>query len=89
MKILMIILLILLAWLQFTFWFGQGSVSSLIRLKRQVAEQKVIDQQLTERNDILMAEVEDLKSGHDAVEEHARDDLGMIKQNETFYQIVK
>jgi cell division protein FtsB len=89
MKILMVVLLILLAWLQFTFWFGQGSVSSLIRLKRQVAEQKVIDEQLTQRNQVLMAEVEDLKSGHDAVEEHARDDLGMIKQNEKFYQIVK
>jgi len=89
MKILTIVLLILFVWLQYTFWFGQGSVSSLIRLKRQVAEQKLVDEQLTQRNQVLMAEVEDLKSGHNAVEERARDDLGMIKHNETFYQIVK
>ena len=89
MRVFIIILIVLLALLQYRLWFGDGSVRSIIKLKQQVAQQQMINKKLTERNNVLAAEVIDLKSGHLAVEERARNELGMVKKDETFYQIVK
>ena len=89
MKIIIGILVILLLVLQYKLWFGEGSVSSLIQLKQEIAQQKTSNDSLEQRNQVLIAEVQDLKSGQAAVEDHARDDLGMIKPDETFYQLVK
>ena len=88
-KVLIFILVVLLALLQYRLWFGEGSVRSIVKLKQQVAQQTAKNRQLMQRNKALIAEVRDLKSGHQAVEERARNELGMIKQYETFYQIVK
>ncbi|HEX4870620.1 MAG TPA: cell division protein FtsB [Moraxellaceae bacterium] len=73
--------------LQFTLWFGEGGVRDVHALKRAIAEQQLENERLAERNRVLEAEVKDLKNGLEAIEEHGRQDLGMIKQNETFYLV--
>lgn len=88
-RILLAILVFLLLSLQYRLWFGEGSIVSVAKLNDQVQQQIALNKQLQQRNNVLIAEVKDLKSGHDAVEERARNDLGMIKKDETFYQIVK
>ncbi|MGM0564186.1 MAG: cell division protein FtsB [Pseudomonadota bacterium] len=74
--------------LQFQLWFGEGSLLQLWQLKRDVASQRAENEELRERNRALRAEVLDLKSGLDAVEERARNDLGMIAEDEVFYQVI-
>ena len=74
--------------LQYRVWFSEDGVHSLSRLESAVAAQRTENEQLSERNRQLAAEVRDLKTGMDALEERARSDLGMIARNETFYQVV-
>lgn len=75
--------------LQYRVWFSVDGVRELDRLERAVAAQRSANDQLTERNRQLAAEVRDLKTGMEAVEERARSDLGMIASHETFYQVVQ
>lgn len=88
MKWLTLSLAVLLALLQYVLWFGDGGVRDLWQLERQVAEQESENERLTERNDALAAEVRDLKTGLEAVEARARLELGMIKEDEVFYQVI-
>lgn len=60
----------------------------MAQLENAVAEQELINKEARERNSVLVAEIDDLRSGLTAVEERARSDLGMIKEGETFYQII-
>lgn len=83
-----LLLLILLIALQGVFWFGSGGWPSMRELRGEVQRQRGENAQLKIRNDALRAEVEDLKSGEAAVEERARNELGMIKPGETFYRVV-
>ena len=89
MKRLVIVLLLLLGYLQYRLWFGDGSLQEVWQLHREVEAQREENLRLRERNDALDAEVLDLQQGLDAIEERAREDLGMIKEGETFYQIVE
>ncbi|NHO63988.1 cell division protein FtsB [Aestuariicella hydrocarbonica] len=89
MKWLIPILLILLAGLQYRLWVGEGSLADVVRLNEEIQTQAVENEKLRERNRILAAEVGGLKSGLDAVEERAREDLGMIKPGETFFMVVE
>lgn len=89
MKILTLIFVALIALLQYPLWLGQGSWMSVWRLNQQLAEQQEKNQVLKARNDALMAEVRDLKSGHAAIEERARSGLGMVKKDEVFYQVLE
>lgn len=89
MKILVAILIVLLIVMQYRLWIGEGSVRTAIQLKQQISAQQAENQKLRDSNQMLLAEVQDLKGGKQAVEERARNDLGMIKKDETFYQIVK
>src|SRR6202012_192757 len=73
--------------LQYRVWFSEDGVRELDRLQKSVAAQRNENQQLEERNRQLGAEVRDLKTGLDALEERARSDLGMIASHETFYQV--
>jgi cell division protein FtsB len=82
-------LIALLALLQYPLWFGNGGVYALWKLKREIAAQREENAELRERNQALAADVIDLKQGLAAIEERARIELGMIKQGETFYQIVE
>ena len=74
--------------LQYRVWFSESGVREVQRLQGAVATQRSDNLQLEERNRQLAAEVRDLKTGMDALEERARSDLGMIAHNETFYQVV-
>lgn len=82
------IALALIAGLQYKLWFGQGSVQEVWRLRAQIDQKRIDTQRLVERNRALFAEVNDLKSGLDAVEEIARTELGMIRENEVFFQLL-
>jgi cell division protein FtsB len=89
MKKLVILLLLLLVYLQYRLWFGDGNLPDVRELYRDVELQREENIQLRERNDALDAEVRDLQQGLDALEEHAREDLGMVKEGEIFYQVVE
>jgi cell division protein FtsB len=89
MKPILILLLLLLVYLQYRLWIGDGNLPDVIQLDNEVEVQREENIGLRERNDVLDAEVRDLQQGLDAIEEHAREDLGMIKDGETFYQIVE
>ncbi|MBW8189591.1 cell division protein FtsB [Neiella marina] len=80
------ILLILFLLLQYRLWFGRNSMPDYVVLKERVAEQQITNEKLQRRNALLYEEIDDLKSGLDAVEERARNELGLIKQDEVFYQ---
>jgi len=82
------LLLLVLVLLQYRIWVGGGSFAEVWDLYQQVKTQQEENQQLQERNQALEAEVDDLKQGLDAIEERAREELGMIKDDETFYHII-
>lgn len=88
MRTLLAILVVLLVLLQLKMWFGEGGFRDVQRLEQRVAEQELENQALAERNRQLQADVEDLRQGLEAVEERARSELGMIKDDEEFYQVV-
>jgi cell division protein FtsB len=88
MKILISVLILVFIGLQYKLWFGDGSLSEVVQLTRELETQKARLQELEERNLILEAQVLDLQNGLDAFEEKARNDLGMIKQGETFIQLI-
>ena len=88
MKALSVILGTLLLALQYPLWIGKGSWLRVWELDRSLTTQKEQTAKLKARNDALDAEVRDLKEGLEAVEERARLELGMIKKDEVFYQVV-
>jgi cell division protein FtsB len=79
----------LLLVLQYQLWLGNGGIRDAWRLQDAVAAQRRENEALHQRNDALEAEVRDLKSGLEAVEERARRELGMIRDGEVFYQVVE
>jgi len=89
MRWLVWLLVVLLVLLQYKLWVGDGSFAEVWDLYQQVEMQREENQQLRERNQALEAEVQDLKQGLGAIEERAREELGMIKEGETFYQIIE
>lgn len=82
------ILIVLLLILQYHLWVGEGSLAEVHALRKEVDAQKAQLEAMQQRNNALRAEVQDLKKGLDAIEERARSELGMIRENEEFYQIV-
>jgi len=88
MKWLAAALAVAIILLQYRVWLSEDGVRQLVRLRQAVAAQSAENGQLAERNRQLAAEVRDLKTGLEALEERARSDLGMISRNETFYQVV-
>lgn len=87
MRSIILILLTMFFLLQYQLWFAAGSILSAYRLYENLQYQVVENKKLKERNTVLMADVFALKHGNQAVEERARNDLGMIKKGEVFYQI--
>ena len=88
-RALLLILLIMLLGLQYRLWFGEANVRQVWNLKDQIEQQQVENERLTERNQRLEAEVRDLKKGMAALEERARSDMGMVKEGETFFQLIE
>lgn len=89
MKWLSVTLLLILLVLQYRLWIGDGSVAHVVRLDRELQRQSAANERLQERNRILAIEVEDLKEGLNSVEERAREEMGMIKDGETFYMLIE
>ena len=88
MKYLIVILLVLLALLQYRLWLSPGGMVDVNQLKQTKQELVRENGSLRERNASLAAEVIDLKHGLEAIEERARSDMGMVKTDEVFYQII-
>jgi len=89
MKILAATLAVLILALQYPLWLGKGSWTKVWELERALGQQRDTNARLKARNEALDAEVRDLKQGSDAIEERARFELGMIKRDEVFYQVVR
>lgn len=89
MKLIIIVLTMILFSLQFKMWFGESSFVSLWQLGSKIDSQVLENSRIKQRNQVLEAEVNDLKTGMKAIEERARIELGMIKKGETFYQVIK
>ncbi len=89
LRVTLALLLTAILWMQYRLWLAPDGMRDVWRLRGAVAEQREENRILRERNASLEAEVRDLKDGLEAVEERARTDLGMIKEGETFYQIVE
>jgi len=88
MKFITIIMVLLLLLLQYRLWTGNGSLVEVRHLREEIKNVKSENERLKERNLSLTAEVFNLKQGHEAIEEIARSEMGMIKDGETFYQII-
>jgi cell division protein FtsB len=88
MRVVTLILFVLLVLLQFKLWLGEGGFREVARLETRVENQRQQNEDLLQRNAELHAEVEDLRERLDAVEERARNELGLIKPAEQFYQVV-
>ncbi|WP_253937681.1 cell division protein FtsB [Dickeya dadantii] len=85
---LSLLLLILLGWLQYSLWLGKNGVHDYVRVKDDVAVQQANNVKLKSRNEQLFAEIDDLNGGQEAIEERARNELGMTKPGESFYRLV-
>lgn len=89
MKFLTFILLLLIALMQYPLWLGKASWGKVWQVEQDVTAARENNLLLQNRNNMLEAEVNDLKQGLEAIEERARSDLNMIKQDEILFQIVK
>ncbi|MEK7231972.1 MAG: cell division protein FtsB [Pseudomonadota bacterium] len=88
MKLLALALLLAIGFVQYPLWLGKGGWLRVWEIDRQLSAQRATNQKLQSRNAVLDAEVRDLKQGVEAVEERARSELGMIRQDEIFFQIL-
>lgn len=89
MRIIIVILLVLLLMLQYRVWLGEGGLPEVLKLDAEIDSVTLDVQRLQERNKTLDAEVLDLKTGLEAIEERARNELGMIRKDEVFYQVIE
>ena len=89
MKFLIAVLTLLIVLLQYKLWFGDGGIRQIYQYQQRVDQLAQEVNIKRERNEGLYAEVLDLRKGQEAVEEQARYDLGMIKEDETFFQIIE
>lgn len=88
MKLIVAVLFVLLVWLQYKLWLGDGGIPEVLELEREIESVQTEVDRLQERNRALDAEVMDLKTGIEAIEERARSEMGMIKKDEIYYQVI-
>ena len=89
LKILPVLLLFFVLFLQYRLWFEHGGILDMLQTKKQLAAQLAENDKLKLRNQKLLKEVKYLHSSKDAMEARARNELGMVKKGETFYQVVQ
>ncbi len=89
MKMILGALIVLLLLLQYEFWFSDGGMKTVWQIQKNISAQAKKNDDLDKRNQILIAEIKDLQNGNAAIEARARNDLGMVKKGEVFYQVVK
>lgn len=85
----MLLMLGVLAVLQYRLWFESGGIKDVIHLKNALSQQEASNMELRKRNADLIAQIKNMKNSEDAEESRARSELGMIKKGETFYQVLK
>ncbi len=88
MRWLTLILAVLIIALQYPLWLGKGSWLKVWEVDQALKKQLAENERLRQRNAYLEAEVKDLKTGYEAIEERARSELGMVRQDEIFYQVM-
>jgi cell division protein FtsB len=88
LKLIVAILFVLLIWLQYKLWLGDGGIPEVLELEAEIETVQGEVNTLQERNRALNAEVMDLKKGIEAIEERARSEMGMIKKDEIYYQVI-
>ncbi|MGF1738980.1 cell division protein FtsB [Photobacterium satsumensis] len=88
MRLLNLLLLAILSWLQYDFWLGKNGMVDYVAVRDNVAVQQQANAELVQRNQQMYFEINDLHRGQEAVEERARNELGMIGTDETFFRIV-
>lgn len=89
MRSITLALLLALAGLQYKLWFGDGGVKQLHMIEKKRLTQDDMNDKLAARNRALEADITELKSGEQALEEHARFELGMVKKGEVYYQFIE
>ena len=88
MRWILVVLLIFLIGLQYRLWIGPGSWAHIVALERKIDQQDDLNRQLSERNKLLETDVHSLKNGLQGVEDRARTELGLIRDDEIFYLLV-
>ncbi|MDV7105184.1 cell division protein FtsB [Vibrio sp. TH_r3] len=88
MRLFTLALLLLLAVLFYTLVWGKNGILEHQQVLNEIEVQQLVNKELSDRNAKMFAEIEDLKQGLDAIEERARNELGMVKEGETFYRII-
>ncbi|GAB3292158.1 cell division protein FtsB [Pseudidiomarina andamanensis] len=88
MRLLKLIFIVALCALQYRLWFGKNSLPDYWHLQSDVVRQAETNTRLMQRNQVLAADIDDLREGQVALEERARNELGLIKRHETFFRIV-
>jgi cell division protein FtsB len=87
-KLVPILLVLFLIFLQYRLWFDADGIIDMLHIKKQLEYQLHENAELKKRNDDLLTQVRSLQTSNDAIEGRARQELGMIKKGETFYQVV-
>lgn len=88
-RIIIAVLVVMLLALQFRLWVGEGSLAEVNNLQHQISNQQAALVDLEEENAALRAEVDDLRQGFEAIESRARSELGLIREGETYFQLVE
>jgi len=86
---LLLVLLVLFGVLQYRLWLGEGGLAERNRLQRQIEEQVRINEDLRSRNAVLEREVLELQTGNKGLEQRAREELGLVREGETYYQLLE
>jgi cell division protein FtsB len=88
MKVIIGILVMLFFVLQYELWYSSGGILDILHLKHEINQQTDVTKNIAEKNAMIEKEIYYLKNSKEAVEERAREELGMVKKGETFYQVV-
>jgi cell division protein FtsB len=88
MRVIVLFLIVALLGLQYKLWIGDGSVMQWLHLEHKLGKQQEKNKTLLVRNQTIEADIAELKSGDQSLEEQARFELGMIKEGEVYYQFV-
>ena len=89
MRALLVILVVLFGFLQYKLWIAEGRLQNLWQLEQRIGSLRSENKALLQRNNALHAEIQNLKSGQDVIEEKARQELGLIGKDETFFQYIE
>lgn len=89
MRLITLCLIGLVLTLQYRLWAGEHSIADYRNLQQDIEKQQATNEQLAQRNQLLQADIDDLRNAQEAVEELARNELGLVKENETFFRLIQ